>query len=389
MSGARIHVDVRAMAALSCFGADAAHHVAALKAGQSGLHTGASEAYGEKGLKAATILGFDHVPERPFTLTDRIAALLIDQGKLSAADRKGLGVFVGTTTGIAASEEIAYFQHGNLTEANAWTLLCGGPGRLGAHLASTLGAAGPVFTYTTACTSTAVGMIMAMNAIRSGAIRRAVVFGLDVLMRISIKGFRLLKLYATDTCRPFDAANDGLQMGEAAAGVLLEARTGERTSRFELLDGSIAHDPGHIAAGSADGSTAARVMAEALRRADVAPGALTAIKAHGTGTKVNDLGELRGLQRVFGGQPPPFASLKGAFGHTLGASTALETCAWLWSLEAGFVPQSIGFRSAADAALPAPLTQPLATRGKPGTHLFNSFGFGGTSASFVVQDHGA
>ena len=76
-----------------------------------------------------------------------------------------------------------------------------------------------------------------------------------------IAGFRLLKLYAPQVCRPFDAQNDGLQMGEAAAGVLLEARTTERSARFELLDGAIAHDPGHIAAGSSDGATAARVMA--------------------------------------------------------------------------------------------------------------------------------
>lgn len=384
----RVHVDIRAMAALSCFGGDRASHVEALRAGRSGLVVGSTEPYGEKGLKAATILGHEHVPQRIFTLTDRIAAALVEQGKLTAAERKGLGVFAGTTTGIAASEEIAFFQHGNLTESNAWTLLCGGPGRLGAHLAQTLGAFGPTFTYTTACTSTAVGMITAMNAIRSGAIKRAVVFGLDVLMRISIKGFRLLKLYATDTCRPFDAANDGLQMGEAAAGVLLEARTGERRSRFELIDGSIAHDPGHIAAGSADGATAARVMSDALRRAGLQPAQVRSIKAHGTGTKVNDMGELRGLQRVFGGQTPAFASLKGAFGHTLGASTALETCAWLWALEDGFVPGSVGFRSAADPSLPAPQAAVSKSTGR-GAHLLNSFGFGGTSASFVVLDHGA
>lgn len=387
MSG-RVHVDIRAMAALSCFGGDRASHVEALRAGRTGLEKGSTEPYGEAGLKAATILGYPHVPQRPFTLTDHVASLLMDQAKLGAADRKGLGVFAGTTTGIAASEEIAYFQDGNLTESNAWTLLCGGPGRLGAHLASTLGAFGPTFTYTTACTSTAVGMITAMHAIRSGVIRRAVVFGLDVLMRISIKGFRLLKLYAPDTCRPFDAANDGLQMGEAAAGVLLEARTGDRKARFELVDGSIAHDPGHIAAGSADGSTAARVMADALKRAGLAPHQVASIKAHGTGTKVNDMGELRGLQRVFGGQTPAFASLKGAFGHTLGASTALETCAWLWALEDGFIPGSVGFRSPADPSLPAPQAHASKVE-RPGAHLLNSFGFGGTSASFVVRDHGA
>ncbi|MBS1151938.1 MAG: Beta-ketoacyl synthase [Myxococcaceae bacterium] len=385
MSG-RVHVDIRAVAALSCYGAEKAGHVAALREGRSGIQTVTASEF--VGLRAAVIPGEDKTPQRPFTLIDRIAAQLIESAGLTQGDRRDVGVFVGTTTGIAASEEMAFFQQGALGVNKAWTLLCGGPGRITAHLAQRLGAEGPLFTYTTACTSTAVGMIMALQAIRSGLIRRAVVFGLDTVMRISVEGFRLLKLYSPTVCRPFDQSRNGLQMGEAAAGVVLEARTGPRRSRFEVLDGAIAHDPGHIAAGSADGTTAASVMERALERAGLTASAVTAIKAHGTGTQVNDASELRGLERVFGKSPPPFASLKGGFGHTLGASTALELAAWVWALEEGFVPGSIGFSEAAEGSL-VPLARSLPTHGRPGVHLFNSFGFGGTSASFLVEDHGA
>lgn len=377
-----VHVDIRAVAALSCFGADRAAHLAALEAGRTGIARTAS------GLLAAVIPDGDATPQRPFTLTDRIAAALVDAAGLTASERDDLGVFVGTTTGVAASEELAYFQQGALAVNNAWTMLCGGPGRITAHLAGQLQAKGPLFTYTTACTSTAVGLMMATHAIRQGTIRRAVVFGLDTLMRISVEGFRLLKLYSPQVCRPFDRDRDGLQMGEAAAGIVLEGRMGERSCRFEVLDGAVVHDPGHIAAGSADGATAARVMAQALARANLKISDVTAIKAHGTGTRVNDMGELLGLQRVFGATPPPFASLKGIFGHTLGASTALEVTAWLWALEAGFIPASAGFTNPGEQGL-APLTKSQPTQGKPGVHLFNSFGFGGTSASFLVRDHGA
>ena len=385
MSG-RVHVDIRAVAALSCFGADRAAHVSALREGRTGIDQVTAREFA--GLRAAVIPGDDATPQRPFTLTDRIALQLIEAAGLTVGDRKELGVFVGTTTGIAASEELAFFQQGALGVNKAWTMLCGGPGRITAHLAQKLGAEGPLFTYTTACTSTAVGMIMALHALRSGTIRRAVVFGLDTLMRISVEGFRLLKLYSPTTCRPFDKDRNGLQMGEAAAGMVLEARTGPRKSRFEVLSGALAHDPGHIAAGSSDGATAALVMNRTLELAGLRASAVTAIKAHGTGTPVNDLSELRGLERVFGKAPPPFASLKGVFGHTLGASTALEVAAWLWALEAGFIPGSVGFAHAAEGGL-APLAKALPTDGKPGVHLFNSFGFGGTSASFLVEDHGA
>ncbi len=382
----RIHIDIRATAALSCFGSDRDAHLSALREGRSGIgKTGAGEF---ANVLAAVIPGADKSPQRPFTLTDQIAIRLIEGAGLTVGDRKELGVFVGTTTGVAASEEMAFFQQGALAVNKGWTLLCGGPGRITAHLAQRLGAGGPLFTYTTACTSTAVGLIMAMHAIRQGTIRRAVVFGLDVLMKISVEGFKLLKLYSPTTCRPFDHDRDGLQMGEAAAGLVLEGRSGQRRSRFEVLDGALAHDPGHIAAGSADGVTAAQVMQRALERAGLQASAVTAIKAHGTGTKVNDMGELRGLERVFGKAVPPFASLKGVFGHTLGASTALELTAWLWALEAGFVPGSVGFSKGAPGGL-VPQLKPLSTDGKPGVHLFNSFGFGGTSASFLVEDHGA
>ena len=141
----RVQVEIRAVAALSCFGADRDAHLAALREGRSGLELGA--AFQEEGVRAAAIPGEDKSPARPFTLTDRIAAQLIDRAGLTAADCESLGVFVGTTTGIAASEEIAFFQHGALAQ-HASRLLCGGPGRLTAHLTQRLGARGPAFTYT-------------------------------------------------------------------------------------------------------------------------------------------------------------------------------------------------------------------------------------------------
>ena len=385
MSG-RVHVDIRAVAALSCFGGERAAHVAAMREGRTGIARIPASEFG--GVSAAVIPGDDTSPQRPFTLSDQIAIQLIEAAGLTVGDRKELGVFCGTTTGVAASEEQAFFQQGALAVNKAWTLLCGGPGRCTASFAQRLGAEGPMFTYTTACTSTAVALIMAVHAIRQGTVKRAVVFGLDVMMRISVEGFRLLKLYSPTVCRPFDKDRDGLQMGEAVAGLVLEAREGERRHRFEVLDGVIAHDPGHIAAGSATGTTAAFVMQQSLERAGLKPSDVTAIKAHGTGTKVNDMGELLGLERVFGSAVPPFASLKGAFGHTLGASTALELIVWLWCLEAGFVPPSIGFTNPSPGST-VPLSKPLMTHGKPGIHLLNSFGFGGTSASFLVEDHGA
>jgi 3-oxoacyl-(acyl-carrier-protein) synthase len=381
-----VRVDVRAAAAFSCFGTARAAQVEALREGRTGLGP-LGESYSYGGLWGAPIPG-ERTDRRPVDLTEQMADLIVERAGLTERERRGLAIFVGTTTGFSAAEEVAYYREKALGRDWKWQLSCGGPGRLGDYLARRLGSRAPIFTYTTACTSTAVGLLMAARMIRAGQVERALVFGLDLLMKISVDGFRFLQIYSETRCRPFDRRRDGLQLGEAVGALLLEPR-GERGSRFELLDGAMAHDPSHIAAGSNDGRTASALMKEALSRSCVAPGEVTAIKAHGTGTPINDVSELRALNSLFDGRPPPFVSLKGALGHTLGASAAMETANWLACLEAGFVPPSCGFEQPSDEVPFTPLARPLPTEGRPGRYLFNSFGFGGTSVCYVVADHGA
>jgi 3-oxoacyl-[acyl-carrier-protein] synthase-1 len=129
-------------------------------------------------------------------------------------------------------------------------------------------------------------------------------------------------------------------------------------------------------------------MGDALSRSGITTAQVTGIKAHGTGTPTNDLTELRALRLVFGEKLPAFTSLKSTFGHTLGASTALELAVWLWCREAGGLPGTLGVRAPEPENGVVPLVEPKATDGGPRLDLFNSFGFGGTSCSFVVQDRG-
>lgn len=323
--------------------------------------------------------------QRPNKLSSTVLDALVADARLTPAELAETAIFVGTTTGVAASEEIAYLRDRTLGATWKAQFLAGGPGRLAAFAAETVGAKGPCFTYTTACTATAVGVVMATRMMRQGRVKRAIVLGVDVLMRMTLEGFRLLQLRSVQGCRPFDRDRDGLDVGEAVAAVLLEPGEG----RFQVLDGAIRHDQGHMAAGSTDGKTAAAVMGDALFRSGVTAQQVTAIKAHGTGTPTNDLTELRGLKLVFGERLPLFTSLKSTFGHTLGASTALELAAWLWCVEAGFLPGTHGFRTPEPENGFVPIMEPRAIDGGPRVDLFNSFGFGGTSVSFAVQDRGA
>src|SRR3546814_18690383 len=110
---------------------------------------------------------------------------------------------------------------------------------------------------------------------------------------------------------------------------------------------------------------------------------ITAIKAHGTATRANDLAEGLGLTLVFGETPPPFTSPKPVLGHTLGACGALETAAFIACLDRGFIPATHHFH-APDPERPIhPLPNEQPWHG--GAALLHFFGFGGNNCSLVLR----
>jgi 3-oxoacyl-(acyl-carrier-protein) synthase len=385
-----LRVEIRGFTGISCLGADRKTQVAAAQSGRTGLTASVPESLvAGPGVIAGWVDRYCDDPMGIYKLSDRVLEQLEASCPLTAAERAETGVFVGTTTGQTPIEELPAIA--KIRAGLPWKseFLSGGPGPIASHVARRFGSRGPLCTFTTACTSTGVALMMALRALRLGRVPRALVFGVDLVMKNSIEGFRLLQLYSEKACRPFDKDRDGLNFGEAGVAMVLEPAGETPRSRFELLDGAIAHDPSHIAAGSSGGKTAAAVMRQALERSRVAPRELVAVKAHGTGTPTNDLSELRGMVAAFDGAPPPFLSWKGFIGHTVGSSAAMEQVLSMWCLEEGFLPASAGFASPTEEVSLAPLTAPLSTGGRPGAYLFNAFGFGGTAVSYVVADRGA
>jgi 3-oxoacyl-(acyl-carrier-protein) synthase len=237
-----------------------------------------------------------------------------------------------------------------------------------------------VLTWSMACTSSAAALAAAGEHLRAGTCERAVVVGFDLLSSLTLHGFRGLMLLDPEPCRPFDARRAGLQLGEGAGALVVDAR-GE--GPFELLGADNVLDPSHLTASATDGSTAEQVIRGALRASGVQPDQVVSVKAHGTGTRDNDLAEGRGLARVFEGGLP-FASLKGALGHTLGAAGALEVVLWLAALSEGFLPGSIGFSELDPEIGLEPLRQAIPA--PRGVHLFDAFGFGGSCVALAVRD---
>jgi 3-oxoacyl-[acyl-carrier-protein] synthase-1 len=126
----------------------------------------------------------------------------------------------------------------------------------------------------------------------------------------------------------------------------------------------------------------AQVMEGAMAAAGVERDAIALIKAHATGSESNDAAEAAAMRRVFADALPDFTALKGALGHTLGASGVLELIALLTCLRRGVVPPTAGFMQQ-DAALGvAPLMQPKTFEGGP--VMCNYFGFGGNNSSLIL-----
>jgi 3-oxoacyl-(acyl-carrier-protein) synthase len=192
-----------------------------------------------------------------------------------------------------------------------------------------------------------------------------------------------------DCCRPFDRRRDGTVMGEGAAMLVVESE--ERAYRrgvkplARVLGWGSTQDAHRLTAPRPDGVPARRAMERALLRASLRPQEVGYVNAHGTGTPLNDVAEARAIRAALGahGAHVPVSSIKGAVGHLMAASGALEIAACLLAFERDLLPGTRNWREPdPECALSVVGQQPLARR--VDVVLSNSFGFGGQNASVIL-----
>ena len=249
---------------------------------------------------------------------------------------------------------------------------------LGAFVAQALGLHGPAWVVSTACSSSAKVFGSAARLIEAGLIDAAVVGGVDSLCLSTLYGFNSLELLSAQICRPWDAARDGLSIGEAAAFALVE-RTSEAPQGW-LLGVGESNDGHHMSTPHPEGAGAIAAMRAALTDAALQPADIGYINLHGTATPSNDAAEDHAVGSVFG-SATPCSSTKGATGHTLGAAGAVEAVIALLALRHGLLPAGLNVTQP-DPALT--LDYLRSNRHAPlRAVLSNSFGFGGSNASLV------
>jgi len=234
-----------------------------------------------------------------------------------------------------------------------------------------------------ACISGVLAIELGADLIRCGSCREVIVVGADLVTPFVLSGFASFKSVSTRPCKPYDAARDGLSLGEAVATMILSDRVPQDASRTVfVLGGGCSNDANHISGPSRTGDGLFLAMEQALSRSHCTPAEVTWVNAHGTATAYNDEMEARAMA-LAGLSNTPLNGLKGYYGHTLGASGVLESVLSVASLCSGTVPATLGYDTPGVSVPLRVLDQTLEIDAV--TCLKTASGFGGCNAALVFS----
>ncbi len=232
-----------------------------------------------------------------------------------------------------------------------------------------------------ACISGMLAILTGMRLIQSGQYQHAVVAGADVISKFVLSGFQSFQAVSQLPCKPFDAARDGINLGEAAGTVILTSNAAYSYG-VKVGGGSVSNDANHISGPSRTGEELSLAINKALRASGIAPKDIGFISAHGTATLFNDEMEAKAIG-LSGLQDAPVNSLKGYYGHTLGAAGLIESIISIQSLKENLVLPTRGFQT---SGVSQPVNVCSSLYKSTSAHfLKTASGFGGCNAAMVFS----
>ncbi|MCF0073793.1 beta-ketoacyl synthase [Dyadobacter sp. CY261] len=246
-----------------------------------------------------------------------------------------------------------------------------------------LGLAHLPMVISNACISGVLALNAAGNMIKNGQFEHVIVVGCDLASDFVLYGFQSLFAVSDKPCAPFDAARNGITLGEGSGAVLVSGtKSVFKDPPLELLTGTSANDANHISGPSRTGEGLVRSVLKTLRYNDVSGDEIDFISAHGTGTIFNDEMESIAFDSM-NLSHIPLNSLKGYYGHTLGAAGVIETTVSMQMIRNGMLLESLGY-------LNNGVSRPLNiitknTRASLKTVLKTASGFGGGNASLLIR----
>jgi len=297
------------------------------------------------------------------------------------------GLISATSVGGMDMTEKHYYDYFKDPELTKY-ISCHDGGDVAEKIAEELGLKGMVTTISTACSSAANSIMLGARLIKNGKLDRVIVGGTDALAKFTINGFKTLMILSDDYNKPFDNNRKGLNLGEAAAYLVLESdEIVEKQNKKVLARVSgygNANDAFHQTASSENGDGAYLAMKKAFEISGLRPSEIDYINVHGTATPNNDLSEGRALLRIYGDEKvPDFSSTKPFTGHTLAAAAAIEAVYSVLAIQNSVVYPNLNFETPMEEFDLKPQTS---LKMKNIEHvLSNSFGFGGNCSTLIFS----
>ncbi len=344
-------------------------------------------AYSNQELEALLNLSPQNNYSRTALLGAVAAKEAINQAGITDIKAHKTGLISATSVGGMDMTEKYYYQY--LEDKNAQKYIAGHhAGDSTQKIAEQLGIEESlVTTISTACSSAANAIMLGARLIKAGKLDRVVVGGSDCMSKFTINGFKTLMILSDTYNTPFDDNRKGLNLGEAAAYLVLESDAivkAENKPVLAYVKGyANANDAFHQTASSENGDGATLAMEKALEIANYKPEDIDYINAHGTATGNNDLSEGRAIIRVFGKQAPEFSSTKAYTGHTLAAAGAIEAVYSVLALQNNIIFPNLNFETQMQEFS---ITPELKLKEKTlKTVMSNSFGFGGNCSTVIFS----
>ncbi len=321
--------------------------------------------------------------------------------KIDASNQYSIGVLVGSGAGglITLSEQMRMLIEHGPGRVSPFLAPMLGSDMASAQISIVLGAKGPNFCTTSACSSGADAVGGAYEIVKRGDAQVMITGGSEAIVSpIGIAAFNANKALSTRNSepqlasRPFDAERNGFVLGEGAAILILENLSFAQSRGANILGEIVGYgasgDAFHITQPAENGEGAARAMQIALDKAGLAPTDIDYINAHGTSTPLNDKVETLAIKKVFGDHAYniPISSTKSMIGHLLGGAGAVEAAITVMVIQHGIIPPTINLTHP-DPDCDLDYVPNVARRAAVGAALSNAFGFGGHNSVLAFRKY--
>ncbi|MFC1871398.1 beta-ketoacyl-ACP synthase II [Chloroflexota bacterium] len=407
-------VVVTGIGVLSPLGQSAATTWEGLIAGKSGInYITLFDTEGFETKIAGEVTGFDpasYVNRKEARRMDRFAQLAVaaalqavEQAKLKIdqSNQENIGALVGSGAGglITLQEQMRNLIEQGPGRVSPFLAPMLGTDMASAHVSIILGAKGPTFCTTSACSSGADAVGVAYETVKRGDALAMLAGGSEAIVSpIGIAAFNANRALSTRNSepqlasRPFDAQRDGFVLSEGAAILVLENLDFARKRGADILGEIVSYgatgDAYHITQPAEDGEGGVRAIQMALDKAGLAPTEVNYINAHGTSTTINDRVETTAVKKVFGDHAYniPISSTKSMIGHLLGSAGAVEAAITVMTIQNGIIPPTINLTNP-DPKCDLDYVPNIARPAKVTTALSNSFGFGGHNSVLAFKQY--